>query len=491
MWDFNSGAYSLVDSLRVGISRFAGPTKIAAVFSHGSNVAIGHPIRIYDEHGLLDPYRNELRDKLSKWPEELPSEQILLNERHSFIAVTEQAVSILIARCHDSVDSDTVRSWLAAAATAGPYITNVALSAKSLENHASEAISDVVRSCRANELGGFSGTEFRSEYFVDELSRITRAVEEGKGATGTIAFVATDGPKKVVHEGPKQTHANETLEILAIFDKPIRLNDHKHIVKSLQLVKNESAGCLWANQDGLQGVLRKPPRDSLVARFSRGMANLSYADTKICRIVGGEFCYVLQDALNLLTPLLNCGDMCLNTVASTIDSCRLDRHGATLVLVPEIPTFPMTGHKLKLPIQEPRNLIGLMSSVDGAILLDYASNLHGYGYILDGNADPDAERLSRGARFNSALRFSRLIPEGFVLVVSEDGPLTLFQNGGLIYADPLSEVDVSRKPEKKVTDGMDLTLWSILPEVSATNSGEIVVDGPEGKQRLKWHRIET
>jgi excisionase family DNA binding protein len=196
----------------------------------------------------------------------------------------------------------------------------------------SEAISDVVRRCRAGHLGGFSEEVFRSAYFVDELTRVTRAVEEGKGATGTIAFVATDGPKKRELDGARETQVAEPLDRLAEFDKPIRLNDHKHVVKSLQLARWESAGCIWADHEGLRGVLRQPPQDSLVARFSRGIADLSYAGTKICRIVGGEACYVLKEPKDLLAPFLDCGEECLDTVALTIQSCREQRHGATLVL---------------------------------------------------------------------------------------------------------------------------------------------------------------
>lgn len=492
MWDFNSGAYSLVDSLRLGISRFAGPTKIAAVFSHGSNVKIGHPIRVYDEHGILDDHRAELSAKLSRWPTELPESPItLVNERHRAIRVNDINVTILIARCHESVDSDVIRSWLEGAAGAGSRITNIALSAKGLENYASAAISDVVRGCRANHLGGFSESQFRTAYFVDELTRVTRAVEEGKGATGTIAFVATDGPKRRVVDGHITRQTAEQVEILAEFGKPISLNDHKHVVKSLQLVKSESAGCLWADQEGLQGIFKTPPKDSLVASFNRGIADLSYAGSKICRIVSGEACYVLKEPKDLLAPLIDCGADCLDTVSSTVESCRTQRHGATLVLVPEVPKFAMTGHTLKKTINRPKNLIGLMSSVDGAILLDYESNVHGYGYILDGDADPGSERLSRGARFNSALRFSRRFPEGFVLVISEDGPLTLFRNGTLLYADPLSEVDPYRKPEKDTTDGMDLTTWTVLPQVHASKIGRITVDGPDGEQIVEWRGIST
>ncbi len=64
--------------------------------------------------------------------------------------------------------------------------------------------------------------------------------------------------------------------------------------------------------------------------------------------------------------------------------------------------------------------------MDGAVVLDLDARLHAAGVILDGRAC-DAEDPSRGARFNSALRFVRDTP-CLAVVLSEDGMVDLLPN---------------------------------------------------------------
>ena len=65
-------------------------------------------------------------------------------------------------------------------------------------------------------------------------------------------------------------------------------------------------------------------------------------------------------------------------------------------------------------------VIACASRIDGAVLLDDSGTCHGIGVILDGSADASGER-SRGARYNSALRYINAHPGSLALVVSEDG----------------------------------------------------------------------
>jgi len=79
------------------------------------------------------------------------------------------------------------------------------------------------------------------------------------------------------------------------------------------------------------------------------------------------------------------------------------------------------------PTQLNRILVGQLSAIDGAILLDTNSICYGIGVILDGIANHYGDS-SRGARFNSALRYYEHMEKkaGIVLVViSEDGMINL------------------------------------------------------------------
>jgi DisA bacterial checkpoint controller nucleotide-binding len=73
------------------------------------------------------------------------------------------------------------------------------------------------------------------------------------------------------------------------------------------------------------------------------------------------------------------------------------------------------------PIKLSSSLVARISGIDGAILVDRDCNCHAIGVILDGIAT-NAGDPSRGARFNSALRYIECSPAPAVcLVVSEDG----------------------------------------------------------------------
>jgi len=68
-----------------------------------------------------------------------------------------------------------------------------------------------------------------------------------------------------------------------------------------------------------------------------------------------------------------------------------------------------------------------MSSIDGAILLDPQGCCHAVGVILDGVAVANHGDPSRGARFNSAVRYHQSMPHNtcVIVVVSEDGMINL------------------------------------------------------------------
>jgi len=92
------------------------------------------------------------------------------------------------------------------------------------------------------------------------------------------------------------------------------------------------------------------------------------------------------------------------------------------------PGRPETNDVRDLSDDRRRSLIAAMSQVDGAVHLDAHGIVRGFGCLLDGAAT-GTEDLARGARFNSALRFSRANPDCLVIVVSADGPLTIFPEG--------------------------------------------------------------
>lgn len=73
----------------------------------------------------------------------------------------------------------------------------------------------------------------------------------------------------------------------------------------------------------------------------------------------------------------------------------------------------------------------MLSSIDGAVLVDPAGTCHAAGVILDGVAVNGKGTRSRGARYNSAIRYVHAAPkesECLAVVISEDGTINLVPN---------------------------------------------------------------
>lgn len=62
--------------------------------------------------------------------------------------------------------------------------------------------------------------------------------------------------------------------------------------------------------------------------------------------------------------------------------------------------------------------------VDGAVVLDRDGSCHAFGVILDGKAAGRGDP-ARGSRYNSAVRYQKMIPESLLVVISDDGTVDL------------------------------------------------------------------
>jgi hypothetical protein len=108
------------------------------------------------------------------------------------------------------------------------------------------------------------------------------------------------------------------------------------------------------------------------------------------------------------------------------------KYGCTLVLdlhpIPiEIPGQNITP-SLDLRQVTLLQLAGAFAKVDGALHIGTDLHLHRFACLLDGRTIPGEDR-SRGARFNSALRFTAERPKLVVVVVSADRPVAIIQSG--------------------------------------------------------------
>lgn len=114
-----------------------------------------------------------------------------------------------------------------------------------------------------------------------------------------------------------------------------------------------------------------------------------------------------------------------------LEACR-QRHGTVMILTPaaEDEAGRLSKQSTKIePIAISPDLIGHVTAIDGAVLLDLDGVCHSIGVILDGEAVPHGDP-GRGARFNSSLRYvSFLKAKGIAslaVIVSEDGTSELY-----------------------------------------------------------------
>ncbi len=123
--------------------------------------------------------------------------------------------------------------------------------------------------------------------------------------------------------------------------------------------------------------------------------------------------------------------------------------GALLIYRPTDTPGPEVEVRLPLPpfleIRRPMALAPLrhaLAQVDGAAVFDASGTLRQLGVRLV--PSPDAEESVegyRGMRHTSARRYSYDDPFATVIVVSEDGPVTVLRNGEILGASPLDDPD--------------------------------------------------
>lgn len=84
------------------------------------------------------------------------------------------------------------------------------------------------------------------------------------------------------------------------------------------------------------------------------------------------------------------------------------------------------------------DLVKLVTSIDGAVLLDPQGLCYGVGVILDGPATPQGSP-ARGARYNSAIRYLSAHPGCLIIAVSEDGPVDIFPQRQASHDDRITQ----------------------------------------------------
>ena len=126
------------------------------------------------------------------------------------------------------------------------------------------------------------------------------------------------------------------------------------------------------------------------------------------------------------------GTTVLKIIAALVHQAEDQKHGATLVLDLNPSPVIISGQCFDRPLdlREPAilDLAKSLIRLDGALHIGADMHLHGFACLLDGRAIVGEDR-ARGARYNSALRFTAEHADIIVVVVSSDRPVSIIQSG--------------------------------------------------------------
>ena len=247
---------------------------------------------------------------------------------------------------------------------------------------------------------------------------------EGKEGIGRLALARSGHPALRVD-----------LELLS----PVPLRDYGAVRKLLQLATGDQ--CLLCDSAEIYGVgavldsYDSNDENLFVIRFTKNfMWNLSHAKNpmmfmrygepyaRIASFPSGLFLRDLPRIFAGITPVQS------ERLCALAGAVSAQPHGAMLVVSSSAAAEAerLTNQATRIrPVPLTDSMIPRTTSIDGAVLVDLDGVCHAIGVILDGLAHRHCTP-SRGARYNSAVRYAYGRKDCMVVVKSEDGMVNLF-----------------------------------------------------------------
>ena len=438
--------FHALDGLRDGLSHFSGASRAALLFA----VRPGDPIRVYDPQNLLrghEPKFKELYlDKAKATRAGTIIETGSIDDRFQIENNLQLAglvscggrsrslnYQMWFTEHHpDMCSIGPTERWLEHAAwlLAQDFTDQNALcteiSGYVLRGYATHAVRDYLLD-QMNRTMGWDST-LRIYEILDAVLGISRTREEGAWPRGEL----TCAESVTLADVPFITRFPES-------ERPV-LNNFKHVRKLLLAVEH-SERKLVSDGRYIVGIADHGlPRYRITADFRGGHGFLRYNGELVCSFTDGALHSTTHRAnLVQVEEILIDADLppeaihdLYRRVTQIVHLAEEQKYGCTLVL--DLNTIPIDipGQKLDSPLdlrqEKFLELASALAKVDGALHIGADLRLRGFACLLDGRSIPGEDR-SRGARFNSALRFTANRPELVVIVVSADRPVSVIQSG--------------------------------------------------------------
>lgn len=295
-----------------------------------------------------------------------------------------------------------------------------------LREYATHAVHDYIVDIANLRLG--LDTRIEIYHVLDSVLGISKTHEEGVRPHGKILFV--------------EPRFLNSISFLARFknDERPKINHFKHVRKLLQAVEYSNRQLISDGMNILGITEDALPAFHLKADFQGKIGFLEINNEKICSFIDGSYTsnthraklFEVEESLldyDLDTATRN---SLFQIISSLVHNAQNKMFGCALVIDLAAEPALISGQTINPPLdlRQPSHLdlACALAKVDGALHLGADLQLHAFACLLDGHSIAGEDR-ARGARYNSALRFSAEHPKTIIVVVSADRPVSVIQQG--------------------------------------------------------------
>jgi hypothetical protein len=438
--------FHTLDGLRDGLSHFSGASRAAVIYA----VRPDDPIYVYDPQHLLHDHEPKLKKLYldsNEWREKAADISRIVRSGHVLPEKNLQLTGLISfgGRSHsifyqmwfpenhpDMCSIGPTECWLEHAtwllshdfAGKDPLYANNC--GYVLRYYATHAVRDYIIDQMNIRLGWDSS--LRVFPILDTVLGISNTREEGEWPQGKLIFT--------------EPHMFSEIEFIIRFpdkEQP-SLNNLKHVRKLLLTVENSDRKLISDGKIIVGIATGNMEKFHMVADFKGPHGFLSLNNDLVCSFSDGSFHSSTYQARLVeveeilleakIDPLIK-HDL-FQIISRIVHTAEDGKYGCTLVIDFNDEPVKISGQKLEPPIDLRETgfleFSESLSKVDGALHIGADLKLHGFACLLDGRAIPVEDR-ARGARFNSALRFTAEHNNLIIIVVSADRPVSIIQEG--------------------------------------------------------------